>query len=358
MQIEDYNNHPLNQSFERLKKLIEEKEESLKRPENLELSELINTARKIKDYLDKTNCLLIHKNDLDVINNHLTLITNNFARFEGISNAVINTNIHSQLSNIYHIAFKYPNNDKTILNQSFNKIATTYKNDSEEFKQKLNDEFAKSKTEYDNFVKDVEKDKDYLNSIVGDIKDFTAKYTTQEKAKYYQEIAEENEIKANSFLKYTNISVFCAIGFVLLPILLPIIYNIIFNIVAGCTNNIDMNWANIFPNNTLDLNFGGALLKITYSVVAFFPVLFFARFEKIYRDRAFKFKDLKNAILSINPYLSDITINSSREYDDKEKFKLEMAKIFFTQIHSTRKDSDTDLLKKFEQISNILKGIR
>ena len=333
MQLEEFNNHKIRQLFLELKEL-RDTNEILQKSESLELAFLTDASINTEVALSRINAFLIILQDLNSISSHLQQIIHYLKNLTLNSNlSYVADHIRTYLLNITKILSGYPIQNKKLAANEFNKISATYKQDAEEFNKKMLNEL----TAY----------KDYLNNLVGDIKGFSAKYTTKEKAKYYSELSAASESKADGFLKYTNIAMFSAIGFILLPILLPMIHNILYN-----------SWYEIFPSDILNLSFGGAILRISVSFLAFLPALFFSQIERQYRERAFRFKDLSNAILSINPYLADIEQNQYGNYSEKDKLRLEMAKIFFTQIHSNDKCKDKDLLNKMEQIANIVKGIK
>lgn len=348
MLVENFQSHHFHKLIEDIKNIREKQTEFLKQPEGLELAFLIDMVIDVENNLNKINTFLIGLEDLNTITNYLQRILN---ILNGIN---INFNLQPSVEEIRKyllvitsIICKYPTLNKKNISNDFSQIATSFKQDASTFKENMQNELDAYKKASQIALEESNKNKDYLNNLVGDIKDFSSKYTTKEKAKYYSEISNDSEEKAVRFLKYTNISMFSALAFILLPILLPIL-----------TNIFTGSWHEIFPSDILNLSFGGALLRISISFLSLLPALFFAQFEKIYRERAFKFKDLSNAILSINPYLADIESNNSGNYDEKEKFKIEMAKIFFTQIYSNEKHNDKDLIKKLEQIANIVKGIK
>ncbi len=347
MQLDSFNNHRFHEIVQEIKELLKNSS-VLKTSDDLELSFLVNTVISVEADLKKINAFLLSTNDLDNIANYLYNILGFLKQLGPNSNIqYIKDQIRTYLLNITRIISAYPSKNKQIVNSDFNTIASFYKKDAEAFKYSAQKALNEYKNNLNNALNESNANKDYLNNLVGDIKDFSSKYTTKEKAKYYAELSDKSEDKADKFLKYTNIAMFVALGFIGLPILLPMLCNVW----SG-------NWHTIFPSDILNLSFGGAILRISVSFLALLPALFFSQIEKTYRERAFKFKDLSNAILSINPYLADIETNGRNEYDEKEKCKLEMAKIFFTQIHSNHKSNDKDLLKKMEQIANIVKGIK
>ncbi|MDR1694258.1 MAG: hypothetical protein LBR70_03595 [Lactobacillaceae bacterium] len=371
MKIDIYNNHSFQNTIIELKKLIDTKKELLDKPENIELKTILEYVISIKTTFDRSNVFLVNSNDLNSIDVYIRNINAQLVAFNGTNLANVVLNILSNLSAINTIVARYPTKDEILLNSKFDDVIKTYKEDSERHQNDLKNELADFKNNYEEYFKDIEYNKvrveelrenvkvmvEDVQSLVDDAKEFSAKYTTKEKAKHYEEIADVNEKKADIYLKYTNYAMFFALVLILLPIALTIFCsfaeNISFLFVAP--KEIDFSKLSIIPNN---ITFGGALLKISYTLVAFFPVLFFARLEQKYRDRAFKFKDLRNAILSINPYLGDINPDKNNHYDMKDNFRIEMAKIFFTQIHSTRKEGDKDILGKFEKIAKIIKDLR
>ena len=347
MQLEEFNNHKIHQQFLELKDL-RNTNEVLQKTEALELAFLTDATINIESILTNINAFLISLQDLNSISGHLQYIINYLKNLSLNSNLqYVIDHVRGYLLNITRILSGYPTQNKKIAANEFNKISATYKQHSEEFYEKMLKELEAYKGDLNQALQESNSNKDYLNNLVGDIKDFSAKYTTKEKAKYYSELSVLSEKKADSFLSFTNIAMFSAIGFILLPILLPMIHNIWYN-----------SWYEIFPTDILNLSFGGAILRISVSFLSFLPALFFSQIERQYRERAFKFKDLSNAILSINPYLADIEQNQYGNYSEKDKLRLEMAKIFFTQIHSNDKYKDKDLLNKMEQIANIVKGIK
>ena len=347
MQLEEFNNHKIHQLFLELKEL-RDTNEILQKSESLELAFLTDASINTEVALSRINAFLISLQDLNSISSHLQQIIHYLKNLTLNSNlSYVADHIRTYLLNITKILSGYPIQNKKLAANEFNKISATYKQDAEEFNKKMLNELAAYKDDLNKALQESNSNKDYLNNLVGDIKGFSAKYTTKEKAKYYSELSAASESKADGFLKYTNIAMFSAIGFILLPILLPMIHNIWYN-----------SWYEIFPSDILNLSFGGAILRISISFLAFLPALFFSQIERQYRERAFRFKDLSNAILSINPYLADIEHNQYGNYSEKDKLRLEMAKIFFTQIHSNDKCKDKDLLNKMEQIANIVKGIK
>lgn len=347
MQLEEFNNHKIHQLFLELKEL-RDTNEILQKSESLELAFLTDASINTEVALSRINAFLISLQDLNSISSHLQQIIHYLKNLTLNSNlSYVADHIRTYLLNITKILSGYPIQNKKLAANEFNKISATYKQDAEEFNKKMLNELTAYKDDLNKALQESNSNKDYLNNLVGDIKGFSAKYTTKEKAKYYSELSAASESKADGFLKYTNIAMFSAIGFILLPILLPMIHNIWYN-----------SWYEIFPSDILNLSFGGAILRISISFLAFLPALFFSQIERQYRERAFRFKDLSNAILSINPYLADIEQNQYGNYSEKDKLRLEMAKIFFTQIHSNDKCKDKDLLNKMEQIANIVKGIK
>lgn len=347
MQLEEFNSHKIHQLFQELKDL-KSTNEYLKKSDALELAFLTDAAINTENVLSGINAFLISLQDLNSISGHLQQIIHYLKNLSLNSNlSYVAEHVRTYLLNITKILSGYPVQNKKIAANEFNKISATYKQDAEEFNKKMLNELTAYKDDLNKALQESNSNKDYLNNLVGDIKGFSAKYTTKEKAKYYSELSAASESKADGFLKYTNIAMFSAIGFILLPILLPMIHNIWYN-----------SWYEIFPSDILNLSFGGAILRISISFLAFLPALFFSQIERQYRERAFRFKDLSNAILSINPYLADIEQNQYGNYSEKDKLRLEMAKIFFTQIHSNDKCKDKDLLNKMEQIANIVKGIK
>lgn len=347
MQLEEFNNHKIHQLFLELKEL-RDTNEILQKSESLELAFLTDASINTEVALSRINAFLISLQDLNSISSHLQQIIHYLKNLTLNSNlSYVADHIRTYLLNITKILSGYPIQNKKLAANEFNKISATYKQDAEEFNKKMLNELTAYKDDLNKALQESNSNKDYLNNLVGDIKGFSAKYTTKEKAKYYSELSAASESKADGFLKYTNIAMFSAIGFILLPILLPMIHNIWYN-----------SWYEIFPSDILNLSFGGAILRISISFLAFLPALFFSQIERQYRERAFRFKDLSNAILSINPYLADIEHNQYGNYSEKDKLRLEMAKIFFTQIHSNDKCKDKDLLNKMEQIANIVKGIK
>lgn len=347
MQLEEFNNHKIHQLFLELKEL-RDTNEILQKSESLELAFLTDASINTEVALSRINAFLISLQDLNSISSHLQQIIHYLKNLTLNSNlSYVADHIRTYLLNITKILSGYPIQNKKLAANEFNKISATYKQDAEEFNKKMLNELTAYKDDLNKALQESNSNKDYLNNLVGDIKGFSAKYTTKEKAKYYSELSAASESKADGFLKYTNIAMFSAIGFILLPILLPMIHNIWYN-----------SWYEIFPSDILNLSFGGAILRISISFLAFLPALFFSQIERQYRERAFRFKDLSNAILSINPYLADIEQNQYGNYSEKDKLRLEMAKIFFTQIHSNGKCKDKDLLNKMEQIANIVKGIK
>lgn len=347
MLIEDFNKHEFHQLIKEIKD-IRSNNDVFKRADALELSVIVDAIINLEIDISKINAFLININDLNNISNSLRQILNYLAQLNINSNLqYILDHVRTLLLNITKIISIYPTQTKKNIISDFNKITATYKQDTNDFKLNLQKELNEYKNDLKQTLDESNKNKDYLNSLVGDIKDFSSKYTTKEKAKYYSEISLVSEKRAAIFFKYTNIAMFCALGFIILPILLPVFSNII----RG-------SWQEIFPADLLDLSFGGALLRISVSFLSLLPAFFFSRIEKVYRERAFKFKDLSNAILSINPYLADIEQNQYGRYDDKDIFKIEMAKIFFTQIYSHNNQNEKDLLKKLEQIANIVKAIK
>lgn len=357
MKIEEYNVHAVKKSFQDLKVLMEDKENLLKKTENIELKFILDAMLDIESKLDKTSSFLMTQNDLNIIHQNIQNTLSHLRGFAGTYNPNIINNIIIYLSNIHKVTSSYPQKDKTVLKRSFNSIAEAYKKDSEAYKEKLDKEFIKSEEIYSDKIKKAKEHEDYLNSLVGDIRGFSSKYTTKEKAKYYDTVSTVNEKKADDFIIYAKYSMYFALGIILVPLIFSMIYGLGYNLIAiFCSNmDVDLSKASIIQG---EINTSGALLKISYSLVAFFPVIFFSRLEQKYRDRAFKFKDLKNAILSINPYLSDIETQEDGAYDQKDLFKLEMAKVFFNQIHSTKKESEQDILGKFEQFSKIIRGLK
>lgn len=347
MQLEEFNSHKIHQLFQELKDL-KSTNEYLKKSDALELAFLTDAAINTENVLSGINAFLISLQDLNSISGHIQQIIHYLKNLSLNSNlSYVAEHVRTYLLNITKILSGYPVQNKKIVANEFNKISATYKQDAEEFNKKMLNELTAYKDDLNKALQESNSNKDYLNNLVGDIKGFSAKYTTKEKAKYYSELSAASESKADGFLKYTNIAMFSAIGFILLPILLPMIHNIWYN-----------SWYEIFPSDILNLSFGGAILRISISFLAFLPALFFSQIERQYRERAFRFKDLSNAILSINPYLADIEQNQYGNYSEKDKLRLEMAKIFFTQIHSNDKCKDKDLLNKMEQIANIVKGIK
>lgn len=347
MQLEEFNSHKIHQLFQELKDL-KSTNEYLKKSDALELAFLTDAAINTENVLSGINAFLISLQDLNSISGHLQQIIHYLKNLSLNSNlSYVAEHVRTYLLNITKILSGYPVQNKKIAANEFNKISAIYKQDAEEFNKKMLNELNAYKDDLNKALQESNSNKDYLNNLVGDIKGFSAKYTTKEKAKYYSELSAASESKADDFLKYTNIAMFSAIGFILLPILLPMIHNILYN-----------SWYEIFPSDILNLSFGGAILRISVSFLAFLPALFFSQIERQYRERAFRFKDLSNAILSINPYLADIEQNQYGNYSEKDKLRLEMAKIFFTQIHSNDKCKDKDLLNKMEQIANIVKGIK
>lgn len=346
MQLEEFNSHRFHTLIQEIRSIREEKP-VFEQPDGLELAFIVDSVIDVENDLAKVNAFLVSVNDLNNISNNLQHIINYLKQINLKGNiSYIAEQIRAHLLNIMKITAGYPRRSIKNTTNDFNKIAHVYKQEADKYKEQIQKELVSYKSALDQNLQESNKNKEYLNNLVGDIKEFSSKYTTKEKAKYYSDTSAVSEQNADKFLRYTNRAMFCALGFIVLPIIIPMLCNIF----SGT-------WEEIFPSDILNLSFGGAILRISISFLALLPALFFSQIEKVYRERSFKFRDLSNAILSINPYLADIEQNQYGNYSEKDQFKIEMAKIFFTQIHSNDKHNDRDLLKKLEQISNIVKGI-